>query len=240
MKMRSLVVAVLTVLASLLSVRAQSGNMMICYRYTDVNNGQVKTDFGNLDASDVFTATSTYYNPTSICTVATLKAISGNTVVDKPLWDANAASFSQSFAITGVVYEVQGKPCYIIQALSNGTPAAGSSVNISTRANVGGGNDVLIAGFIIQGTMPKRVMIRVGGPSLVKSNLSGVLPNPSLELHDTAGAVIGRNYDWQTSIIGGVVTPLSGCRTLRMVSSLTTRSSRRCWPPWIPEPTLPS
>lgn len=91
-------------------VHAQTGNTVICNRYTDVSNGQVKTEFGTLNASGVFTATATYYNPTSICTVDTLRAISGNTVVDKPLWDANAASFSQSYSITGLVYQVLGNP----------------------------------------------------------------------------------------------------------------------------------
>jgi hypothetical protein len=65
--------------------------------------------------------------------------------------------------------------------------------NISTRASVQTGDNVLIAGFIINGTQNKRVLLRAIGPSLP---LSDRLMNPVLELHDNTGALIASNDDW--------------------------------------------
>jgi hypothetical protein len=70
--------------------------------------------------------------------------------------------------------------------------------NISTRLNVATGDNALIGGFIITGTLPKKVIVRGIGPSLVGFGLSGVLPDPMLELHDSS-QVIGTNDDWQTN-----------------------------------------
>jgi hypothetical protein len=69
--------------------------------------------------------------------------------------------------------------------------------NISTRANVGTGDDVLIGGIIITGTDPALVVLRAIGPSLAIYGVDGVLANPTLELHDSAGAVIASNDNWQ-------------------------------------------
>ena len=80
--------------------------------------------------------------------------------------------------------------------------------NISTRAFVQTGDNVMIGGFIVQGTGPKRVIIRAIGPELGAPpyNIPNALANPTLELHNAAGALIGSNDDWQHTIIGGVIT----------------------------------
>lgn len=72
-------------------------------------------------------------------------------------------------------------------------------LNISTRMEVLTANNVLIGGFIVTGTEPKKVIIRGLGPSL---SLAGVLANPLLELHDSAGAIIDSNDNWQTNSQG--------------------------------------
>ena len=64
---------------------------------------------------------------------------------------------------------------------------------------------VMIAGFIIQGSAPKKVIIRAAGPSLAQFGVPNTLSNPQLELHDSS-SIIGRNDDWQTTQIGGVIT----------------------------------
>ncbi len=56
-------------------------------------------------------------------------------------------------------------------------------LNISTRLAVQTGENVLIAGFIVTGDVPKRILIRGLGPSLAASNVSGALQNPLLELN---------------------------------------------------------
>jgi len=68
--------------------------------------------------------------------------------------------------------------------------------NISTRLLVGTGDNVLIGGFIVTGTQPKRVILRAIGPSLP---VPGAMADPTLELHDSTQAVIATNDNWQDS-----------------------------------------
>jgi uncharacterized delta-60 repeat protein len=72
----------------------------------------------------------------------------------------------------------------------------GQFLNIATRMNVLTGNKVLIGGFIITGSDPKKVAIRAIGPSLP---VSGSLADPMLELHDSNGNVIATNDNWKTN-----------------------------------------
>lgn len=69
-----------------------------------------------------------------------------------------------------------------------------SLLNISTRLQVLTGSKVLIGGFIITGTDPKKVLIRGIGPSL--SGVGVVLPDPTLELHQGT-ATLAFNDDWR-------------------------------------------
>jgi hypothetical protein len=80
-------------------------------------------------------------------------------------------------------------------ATATATPIAkpSSLANISTRLLVETGNNVLIGGFIITGTQPKKVIVRAIGPSL---NLQGKLANPTLELH-SGSTLLASNDDWQ-------------------------------------------
>jgi len=78
--------------------------------------------------------------------------------------------------------------------------------NISTRMNVGTGDNVLIGGIIIQGNAPKKVIIRAIGPELTQYGVPGALQDPFLELHDVSGALIAQNDNWGTTIQGGVIT----------------------------------
>src|SRR4030095_5120972 len=59
------------------------------------------------------------------------------------------------------------------------TPAS-LLANISTRAFVQTGDDVMIGGFIIQGTEPKSVIIRAIGPELAQYGVPDVLADPTL------------------------------------------------------------
>jgi hypothetical protein len=70
-------------------------------------------------------------------------------------------------------------------------------LNISTRMLVGTDDNVLIAGFIITGSEQKTVILRAIGPSLSTSGVEGVLPDPTLELHDATGAIIASNDNWR-------------------------------------------
>ena len=76
--------------------------------------------------------------------------------------------------------------------------------NISTRAFVQSGDDVMIGGFIVQGTEPKSVIIRAIGPELTQYGVPDVLADPTLELHDGTGALIASNDSWLHMILGGI------------------------------------
>ena len=68
--------------------------------------------------------------------------------------------------------------------------------NISTRALVQTGNQVLIGGFIISGTGPKKLVMRALGPTLSRFGVPAALQNPTLELHNAAGTLISFNDNW--------------------------------------------
>jgi len=86
-------------------------------------------------------------------------------------------------------------------------PGAGSTLgNISTRSFVQTGEHVMIGGFIVQGSGAKRVIIRAIGPELTQFGIRDALANPTLELHNGTGALIASNDNWQTTILGGIIT----------------------------------
>ena len=70
--------------------------------------------------------------------------------------------------------------------------------NISTRAFVSTGDDIVIAGFILGNHSGNdRLVVRGIGPSLSKFGVPDALANPTLELRDSNGALIIGNNDWQ-------------------------------------------
>ncbi|HEX7516392.1 MAG TPA: hypothetical protein VF345_03805 [Chthoniobacterales bacterium] len=106
-------------------------------------------------------------------------------------------------AITITILTVSGTPSPT--PTPTPTPRPATLGNISTRLQVGTADRVMIAGFIVQGNAPKRVLIRAAGPSLTQFGVPNALANPQLELHDTSNT-IGMNDNWQTTQIGGVIT----------------------------------
>ena len=78
-------------------------------------------------------------------------------------------------------------------------PAGGQQVtldNISSRVFVQTGNEVMIGGFIVQGTTPKTLVLRAIGPSLRAAGVVGALPDPALDIRDATGALIATNDTW--------------------------------------------
>jgi len=78
-------------------------------------------------------------------------------------------------------------------------PAAASKLaNISTRAFVSTGNDIVIAGFILgNGAGMDNAILRGIGPSLTAAGVPNALANPTLELRNSNGAVLIANNNWQ-------------------------------------------
>jgi YVTN family beta-propeller protein len=86
----------------------------------------------------------------------------------------------------------------IIEVFEVDTPES-PLINIATRGQVLTGDDVMIGGFIIQGSGPQTVVVRARGPSLAQAGVPGVLQNPVLQLFDGGGALLATNDDWQTA-----------------------------------------
>jgi hypothetical protein len=78
------------------------------------------------------------------------------------------------------------------------TADIGRLINISCRAQVGTGGNILIAGFVVGGqgtTGSESLLIRGSGPALVPFGVSGTLPDPQLQLF-SASTVLGTNNGW--------------------------------------------
>ena len=70
--------------------------------------------------------------------------------------------------------------------------------NISTRAFVSTGDNIVIAGFILGNNSGNdRIVVRGIGPSLTALGVTNALANPTLELRDSNGALLVANNDWQ-------------------------------------------
>ena len=80
--------------------------------------------------------------------------------------------------------------------LSPAVPA--TLANISTRAFVSTGSDIVIAGFSLGGQVGNdHVVVRGIGPSLTALGVANALANPMLELRDSNGVKLMSDNDWQ-------------------------------------------
>jgi hypothetical protein len=108
---------------------------------------------------------------------------------------------------------------YDLDSFSSSTLA-----NISTRGRINQGDNVLIAGYIVGGYKPQRVVVRAIGPSLSQFGVSDALADPFLELHDAQGTTIMSNNDWQDSqkqeLIDTTIPP-SNTKESALVTNLT-------------------
>jgi hypothetical protein len=80
-------------------------------------------------------------------------------------------------------------------------PQSARLQNISTRAQVGTAEKVLIGGFIITGSEAKRVLVRGRGPYLTAFGIADPLHDPVIELYDSSPSKmpIATNDDWQST-----------------------------------------
>lgn len=85
----------------------------------------------------------------------------------------------------------------IYDATTGAIPRAPRLINISTRAIAGAGEEALVAGFVIRGDVPKRVLVRGAGPALAAFGINGVLAAPQLALH-AGETVLARNAGWSS------------------------------------------
>lgn len=67
------------------------------------------------------------------------------------------------------------------------------------------GDNVLIAGFIVQGTEPKRIIIRGIGPSLAAFGVADPLQDPTLALNAVGGELVATNDNWPDNANAGEI-----------------------------------
>ena len=96
--------------------------------------------------------------------------------------------------------------------------------NISTRGLVQTGDNVMIGGFIVLNTgAPANVVVRAIGPSL--GGVANALADPTLELHDSNGAIVASNDNWkdtQQSEIEATTIPPTNDKESAIVQTLST------------------
>jgi hypothetical protein len=69
--------------------------------------------------------------------------------------------------------------------------------NVSTRATVSTGDNIVIAGVVLSiGSGNDRIALRGLGPSLTAFGIPNALADPRLELRDTNGALLSSNNNW--------------------------------------------
>lgn len=76
-------------------------------------------------------------------------------------------------------------------------PSGTRLINVSARMNVTLGEGTLIAGLVISGNTPKRVLVRGVGPGLSSFGVTGVLADPKITLF-SSNAAIATNDNWET------------------------------------------
>jgi hypothetical protein len=128
--------------------------------------------------------------------VTTPSVLGGNFTNVKSGGRMNTEDGSGSFQVD--YHVLNNTPLSQKVTLSNFGPVLPPSqgLNISTRAEVGTGENVAIGGFIINGTDPKKVIIRGIGPSLSGQGVPTPLADPILQLND-ASHTIASNDNWK-------------------------------------------
>jgi hypothetical protein len=82
-------------------------------------------------------------------------------------------------------------------------------INISTRAQVGTGGNIMIAGFVVLGSQPAKVLIRGIGPALGSFNVPGFLAQPVLSVFDSTDTMIATNTGWGTAADPAEITSVA-------------------------------
>lgn len=113
----------------------------------------------------------------------------GNDLESAILWTLPAGSYTVTLGgnngATGIG---------LVELYDMGGPAP--IVNLSSRARVGTGNNVMIAGVYVQDST--RAVVRAIGPTLANYGIQGALANPMLELYNAQGSLMASNDDWGT------------------------------------------
>jgi hypothetical protein len=117
--------------------------------------------------------------------------------VPGPIAVASDLSEGETYYFAAVAYNGDGLESQLSAEISY-TPGrqTGGLANVSTRARVTNGEDVIIGGFVITGDIPRTVVLRGLGPSLTRSGVEDAAMDPVLTLFDSTGAILASNDNW--------------------------------------------
>jgi hypothetical protein len=216
------------------NVRADSGPFAVTAPNTAVTvmggaQLMVTWDVANTAAAPVSTANvkislSTDGGNTFPTVLAASTANDGSEAVTLPNVSSNTARIKVE-AVGNVFFDISDTNFTI--TASGPTPTPSTLGNISTRLRVETGDNVLIGGFIITGTQPKRIIVRAIGPSL-SSFFPGALADPILELRNSSGGLIASNDNWRSDqeaeIIATTIPPSNDLESA-IVATLPANSS---------------
>lgn len=112
---------------------------------------------------------------------------------------ADLLSLESGAVYTAIVSNAGGADGIALVEVYNADVGESDSVlaNVSMRGPVGTGDEVLIAGFVIEGNLPKRLLIRAVGSGLVAQGVNNALADPTLSLYRGVSA-IETNDDWDS------------------------------------------
>lgn len=99
-------------------------------------------------------------------------------------------------AILGALAFTNGNRAALKRILATGELPASRLVNLSTRAHVGLGDSLAIAGFVIGGSGPKHLLVRAVGPTLGVFGVGAPLADPQIVLLNSAQVPQLANTDW--------------------------------------------
>jgi hypothetical protein len=157
--------------------------------------------------------------------VLELRAADGSLIATNDNWQTDVAAFELTAYGIGPANDLEaatvqtlapGAYTAIVRGTNNPTGFANSTgiglvemydltettnsllANISTRGFVDTGDNVMIGGFIVGAGSSGKILVRALGPSLASAGISGALADPLLEVHDSNGATIKTNDNWQS------------------------------------------
>lgn len=91
--------------------------------------------------------------------------------------------------------------------------------NMSARGPSAGSGNPLIAGFVISGTSPKRLLVRGIGPGLTSYGVTDALSDPIVGVYDQNGHLIAQNDNWSTPLTVDASQPASDAATIAASAS---------------------
>ncbi len=93
-----------------------------------------------------------------------------------------------------------GSGVVLVEVYDAGIGTAVRLVNVSARNFVGTGDNIMIAGFVVGGTVGRTLLIRAIGPTLGAFGVHGVLADPKLEILNSSAVKLVENDNWSATL----------------------------------------